>query len=759
MAIAWRSPPWLLRAVAAVIALVGVPLALSVSAFVQETPIRLGEPSPRTVVAPDLIRVQDEEATERARREAAAAVNPVTTEDDEARTATVAEVRDAFARVQAVRGSGEDEAPQTRTEQIDELAERLPMLTSEGLRLVTGLSDSQLQQVAATSESVTQQLMRGQFTAERLEDVRTRALRSEIAIRSFPQGVGELVVEPIVASALRPTLRVDEEATQAERENAAAAVAPVEQRFSPQTVIVSAGEEVSEVQYQALRARGLEGSEPWRFTLRAFALTLVIVLAVAGYLRAYRPKVWGSLRRVLLLSILFLLFAVALEAVTLLPVAGSIWLFVLPVGALAMLATILFDPPIGVLMTIPMTVLVAFSMPGDPGVVVFAAIASLASVPLVSRLSARGDLRRAAGVSTLVYVALAAICAGVFIGPEAMPLAALVGLGNGVATALIVIGSLPFLESVFGILTATSLLDLADRNHPLLRELEQKALGSYNHSIMVSSMVDRACRAIGADALLGSVMALYHDIGKVRRPYFFVENQFAIPNPHDELEPRVSAVIIQEHVTDGIEMARSYRLPPEVVEGIATHHGTTLVSYFYRQAVTRAGDSDAVDEQHYRYKGRKPSTKETAVLMLADCCEGASRAAALNNRNLSREDLESIVTGLIADRVEDGQLDEASLTFRELRIVEESFIETLVGVYHPRIAYPADPRKDAGTDTGTDAAAVGTPPASDVPSRGASRTDGAARRAVGNGSGGRVRSGAADGAGGGPGGAEAEVRP
>jgi cyclic-di-AMP phosphodiesterase PgpH len=123
-------------------------------------------------------------------------------------------------------------------------------------------------------------------------------------------------------------------------------------------------------------------------------------------------------------------------------------------------------------------------------------------------------------------------------------------------------GSLPFLESVFGILTATSLLDLADRNHPLLRELEQKALGSYNHSIMVSTMVERACRAVGADALLGSVAALYHDIGKVRRPYFFVENQFAIANPHDELEPRVSAVIIQEHVTDGIEMARSFRLPP-----------------------------------------------------------------------------------------------------------------------------------------------------------------------------------------------------
>lgn len=690
---AWKGPPWLLRAVALLLVVLGVPIVLSASALLQDTPIRLGEPSPRTVIAPDLIRVQDPEATERARREAMSNVGPILVDDDEARAATVAEVRDAFARVQAVRSAGEETRAPTRSEQIAELSERLPMLDAEGLRLVTGLSDQELERVAATAESVALQLVREPITEERLDDVRTRRLASELAVRSFPDGVGEQVVEPIIAEALRPTVREDPAATEAARQEAASNVAPVEQRFTQDSVIVRAGEEVTELQLAALQTRGLEGAEPWRFTLRVFALTLVLVGVVAGYLRAYRPRVWGSVRKIVLLSTLLLLFAVALEAVTLLPVEESTWLFIVPVGAMAMLATILFDPPIGVLMTIPVTVLVAFSAPGEPGVVVFAALASLGSVPLVSRLSARGDLRRAAGTSTLGYAVLAAVCAGVFSGLEDMPLAAGVGLLNGVVSAVIVMGSLPFLESVFGILTATSLLDLADRNHPLLRELEQKALGSYNHSIMVSSMVERACRAIGADALLGSVCALYHDIGKVRRPYFFVENQFAIANPHDELEPRVSAVIIQEHVTDGIEMARSYRLPPEVVEGIATHHGTTLVTYFYRQAVRSAGDEVEVDEQHYRYKGRKPATKETAVLMLADCCEGASRAAAQSNRNLSREDLHDIIDGLFTDRIEDGQLDDADLTFRELKIVQESFLETLVGVYHPRIAYPADPRK------------------------------------------------------------------
>ena len=326
----------------------------------------------------------------------------------------------------------------------------------------------------------------------------------------------------------------------------------------------------------------------------------------------------------------------------------------------------------------------------------FAALVGLASVPLVTRLSARKDLRRAAWQSTLLYAALAGLTAAVFADLETARTALLAGVANGLLTAMLVNTSLPFLETSFKVVTATGLLDLADRNHPLLRELEQKALGSYNHSIVVSTMVERAARAIGADALLASTAALYHDIGKVRQPWFFVENQFGIANPHDELDPEVSALIIQEHVTDGIAMAKSFRLPPEIVEGIATHHGTTVVTYFYRQALEHADPGDQVDEGHFRYKGRKPASKEMAVLMLADCTEGASRAVAQNNRNLSRQDLENIVYTLVAERVDDGQLDESSLTFHELKVVQESFIETLTGVYHPRIAYP--PPIAAGID-------------------------------------------------------------
>ena len=683
------GPTFIRRVLAVVFALVAVPGALSITAFLVDQPVRVGERAPRTIVAPDLIRVPDSDATARARREAADEVAPVLVDDQESKAAIVQSTRDAFAAVADARQADQSGRKAKPREQKAAMRERLPMLGNEGVSLLVNLSDDKLMAVSAEALSVAQTFARQRITEARVDAVAEELLPTELVVREFPPGIANGVVDPIIRESLRPTVRVDEAASLAAREAAAGSVAPVERTYPPLSAIVQAGERVDRVQFAALRSRGLEGAEPWRPIVKSFIVALIATAAVSAYLRTYRRPVWRSSRRVLLLSVLFLGFALTLEAVALLvPDASSAWRYIVPVGALVMLATILFDPPIGVLTAIPAAVFVAYTTPGQSGPAAFAAIAGLASVPLVTRLSSRQHLRRAAGQSSLVYAALAGIFCAIVTDLDTARLAVVAGLGNGLLTAMIVISTLPFLESSFKVVTATGLLDLADRNHPLLRELEQRALGSYNHSILVSTMVERACRAINADALLGSTAALYHDIGKVRQPWFFVENQFGIANPHDELDPDVSALIIQEHVTDGITMAKSYRLPPEIVEGIATHHGTTVVTYFYRRALEHAPPGTDIDEQHYRYKGRKPASKEMAVLMLADCTEGASRATAQSNRNLSKHDLENIVHSLVAERVEDGQLDESSLTFSELRIVQESFIETLTGVYHPRIAYP-----------------------------------------------------------------------
>ena len=678
---------------------VAIPAVMSVTALLQEAPLREGEPAPRTVIAPDLIRVDDPAATELARRLAADAVEPVLVSDDEAKAAVVQAVSDRFAAAEAARQPATDGvAVPSMQEQVQAILSRIPVLEENGARRLASLPDNQLSEVAAQAIDIAQLYARDEVPEGQVEADVNRLLRNEFAVRTFPPGVADEVIAPIIRDAARPTVRLDDAKTEALRSQAADDVAPVQRTFARGSVIVSAGEVVDPQQYAALQLRGLEGREPWLEALRALALVLALTAVVALYLQAYRRSVWQAARKLLLLAVIALMYVAALETASLLVPAGrTAMYYAVPVGAVAMLATILFDPPVGVLLALPATVLVAFTVPGEAGVVAFAAVASLLSVPLVSRLSARGDLRRAAWQSTLGYAGIAAVMAAVFSGTDSVLPAAAAGLANGVISAVVLNGSLPFLESVFGILTATSLLDLADRNHPLLRELERKALGSYNHSIMVSTMCERAARSIHADSLLASTAALYHDIGKVRRPYFFVENQFGIENPHDELPPEQSALIIQDHVSDGVEMARQVRLPPEIVGGIASHHGTTLVSFFYSRAVAEADADPAhpqVDEAHFRYKGRKPSSKEMGILMLADCCEGASRAAAQHNRNLSRDDLDGIVRGLVADRVEDGQLDECALTFRELADVQESFIETLVGVYHPRIAYPGKPRKN-----------------------------------------------------------------
>jgi putative nucleotidyltransferase with HDIG domain len=679
---------WGQRALAAALVFIGIPAILSISAFWQEAPIREGEPSPRTVLAPDPIRVDDPETTERERRNAAESIEPVRVADNDARAEIVQSVQDTFARVVKARepSSGDSGERLTADEQVAGLIEQLD-LDVEVIRALVALDNTQLDIVAEQSVEMARELAQRDFAADELQPTVDR-IDALLVLRDFPDDVGQTAVKPILAEALQPTVRVDEDATAAARRRAAAAVVPLEKSFAPGAPIVQVGDVVTDVQMAALRTRGLEGANPWVTAAQALALTAAIAAAMAFYLRAYRREMWGSARLVLLLSVLVVLFTLTLQAVVLLTSGSGPLMYLLPAGAFVMLTTILFDPPVGVLVTVPISTVVAFLAPGRPGITAFAALSCLASVPLVSRLSARGALRRAAWQSTLAYGAFAGVLAAVFDEPGDIGYAALAGLGSGVLSAVIVNATLPFLESVFGVLTATSLLDLADRNHPLLRELEQKALGSYNHSVEVSKMTERAARAIDADSLLASVAALYHDIGKVQRPYFFVENQFGIDNPHENLAPEVSARIIKEHVTDGIQIARSYRMPAEIVEGIRTHHGTTLVSYFYRQAANAAPEGTTVDQQQFRYDGKKPASKEMAILMLADCCEGATRAAALADRNLTREAIADIVGGLVDDRVEDGQLDEANITFRELRSVRDSLIESLCYVYHPRITYP-----------------------------------------------------------------------
>ncbi len=715
---------WVPRAAATALLLIVAPALLVTPALLGEEPIRVEEPSPRTVLAPTTIRVADEEATERARQQAIDGVQDVRVTDPDTRARVVRRVADVFDAARELRQPVEpapvdlpdeelfDEdgepvelpeppppTPPEPEEQEDALARQFAFIDDDLATALVDLPDRLLDRLEQETTEVVRQLARQELGAEELDRRVSRELEVELGVRNLPGDTGSTVLDPLVRAVMLPTVRIDSEETDRLRTEAASEVAEVTRTFPAGTPVVEVGTPVDGLQFDALVQLGVEGAEIGDAVLRATLMMLLVSAATGLYLRFVAHRLWTVGRKLVVLATLTVLYSGLVAGTAIVADQfGTIAWFALPVATLPLLATLLLGSAVGAAFVVPAALLPLAVDPSMATVAAYAAVVALLAVPLVARIESRSALR----IATSRAAAAAAVVAGVaaLVSPGLVPTAsAAAGLGGGALTILLVNGLLPFLESAFRLPTVTALLDLADRNHPLLRELEDKALGSYNHSITVATLVERACREIGANALLGSVAALYHDIGKVRQPLFFVENQQGIANPHDELEPQVSALVIQNHVVDGVELAVEHRLPPEVVACIGSHHGTMLVKFFYTKAVDAADDPDQVDEATFRYKGSKPRSKEAAIVMLADSCEAVTRSMAMSKGTLPPEDIEATVKQLFAERVDDGQLEEAELTFAELRTVERSLITALGGIYHPRIAYPKAKRRAADDDT------------------------------------------------------------
>jgi len=255
------------------------------------------------------------------------------------------------------------------------------------------------------------------------------------------------------------------------------------------------------------------------------------------------------------------------------------------------------------------------------------------------------------------------------------------GIFNGLISSIFTMGILPYLETIFGITTSIRLLELANPNQPLLKRLMTEAPGTYHHCIMVGNLGEAAADAIGANGLEVRLGAYYHDIGKLKRPYFFAENQFSGANPHDNITPQLSTLIITSHVKDGLEMAREEKLPPILMDMIAQHHGDSKVSYFYFKA--KELDENA-REQDFRYENPKPQTKEAAILMMADTVEAAVRS----KKDATPGQIEGFIRTLIKGKLNDGQFDECELTFRDLDQIAVAFTRVINGIYHKRVEYP-----------------------------------------------------------------------
>jgi hypothetical protein len=437
------------------------------------------------------------------------------------------------------------------------------------------------------------------------------------------------------------------------------------------------------------------GIQLWLPRVGMFMITIALLTFFLAWLYVFR-NLWFRQTRILLL--INLLFLTIMATANFFYVRLDLSEYLIPVTVAAMAFTILFDARTSIIATIALALMLGFMVGNKVDFVLVNAIVGSASIYAVRQLRRRRQIFVA-----IIYIVTSYILAITAI--ELLKYTTIAKLGNdlfyaginGILSPIMVYGLIGLLEVIFGITTNLTLLELSDFNHPLLRRLSREANGTFSHSIVVGNLVEAAANAIGANALLCRVGAYYHDIGKLARPEYFIENQFRSENPHDSIAPNLSAKVVASHVKEGLRLAREYGLPETVADFIPMHHGTARIEYFYKRALDEAGPDDQVKEENFRYSGPTPNTKETGLLMLCEAIEAATRSI----KKPTLPHLQQMIETIIKLRIDDDQLTNCPLTMRDLNTIKgdpkrgTGIISVLQGIYHVRISYPSTEQKMA----------------------------------------------------------------
>ena len=501
------------------------------------------------------------------------------------------------------------------------------------------------------------------------------------------------VICAILEQVIVPNLVVDDAATELAKLNAQQSVKPYMVTFEKDEQIVDKGEPITRLKRDALREAGYNVYElNWQGVLSVYILVFVISIIYLAYLKFFEKK-YNEPRY---LSLSAVLAIITCATGVLLPTGFSP--YVIPIPAVVIIASIFLNPRIAFLLSTLILSIMTIGIQYKAQFIVVFILLSLISMITTSKIkyTRRFDLIKLgfhlgiAGV--LIMLSLYLIdkclidvdnyliikdCTFIFI--------------NTLISSILALGLSPLLESTFHIITPYGLAELGDHNQALLKRLQMEAPGTYHHSLMVSTLCEAAAEAIGANPILARVGAFYHDIGKLKRPLFFVENQsyFSIENPHNNLTPRLSKMVITAHTKDGVELAKEYGLPSIINDFILQHHGEGIAKYFYNQALAEEG-SENVKEEQFRYTGPKPNSKETAILMIADAVESAVRAM----KGATSEEIGNIINKIITERLDDGQLEDSPLTLKDIKIIATTFNRVLRGMQHDRIKYQEDIAKE-----------------------------------------------------------------
>jgi putative nucleotidyltransferase with HDIG domain len=525
--------------------------------------------------------------------------------------------------------------------------------------------------------------------------VRLRPLLQPIAEQNFLLALQSKIVDHTI-DVLKPNVQQDATATE-EAENAAAAAVSGDsalKRVARNEVFIEKSKRVFDQQdSQKLRfennayINSMRGSS-WKSALGTAMLAFIVTVVLAAYTASYQPRVVKNHARAIGIATLMLAMLLLAQMTGL--ASGPLYLLgIAPTLLVAVILTIAYEHrfAIGLSSMHGMLATVALQQSVTFFIVIWVGV--LTASFLLGDIRTRSRIIEVGGAMAIAMM-VATLAAG-FMGFDPARFVvenALYAGAAGLAVGFIVLGILPFIEKAFRITTSMTLLELADVSHPLQRRLQNEAQGTYTHSLQVATIAEAAAEAIHCNSLLCRVGAYYHDIGKIHKAEYFAENQGSGENRHLNLTPSVSLLVIIGHVKDGVEMAKEYNLPTNLIPFIQQHHGTTLVEYFYHQACKRDGqnpDAPQVSETQYRYPGPKPRSKEVAIVMIADASESACRAMPEPTGNR----VETLVHELIMRRLMDGQFDECEMTLRDLAVIEKSVIRSLLAIYHGRIQYPS----------------------------------------------------------------------
>jgi cyclic-di-AMP phosphodiesterase PgpH len=675
-------------------------LAIAVAIFAALFPITQNQISitegaiaTRTIRAPKDISFTSDALTKERQKEAADAVEDEVIFDPSVAGTQQAKLNDLLQTIEGI--ITEETSPVVRATALERLSE--VSLSPGSITLLRGIDIDALTVIENEARRALASIFDISLPPENVPVVREGV--DEFIEQSLDRETSTLVGE-LIRPFIVTNLVIDPAGTELAREAARAGVAPVEVVFGENQIIIEEGEPITaEAREALLEGDVLSTGWNWEQVAASALMALIATGAIAAGLHAFRPGVTAREMQLIGLAVAVPVFIMKVYLPFILPDEDRHFLgFLMPAAASSMLLAGFVGVEIALLGGVLIALLAAFTaiLLLDVTVVGVAGTLDVARIVLAFGISAAAGAFAVRSADRLTQFLLG----GALVGASVMTVLfaiwlidpvrewqnllwmALAAGANGGLSAFLAAGIFVTLGSVFGVTTRLQLLEMSQLSQPLLLRLQDEAPSTFQHSVIVANLAEKGAHTIGADALLARVGCYYHDIGKLLRPGFFIENQLGGANPHDALDPADSARIISDHVTDGMNLARQYKLPAKVAQFVPEHHGTRTVTYFYRRA---AEENPNVDVDSFRYPGPKPQSRETAIAMLADSCEAAVRSTP----DHSAESIGRIVDEVYNERLSEGQLDESDLTLKNIRSLAESFKATLRAVYHPRVEYPS----------------------------------------------------------------------